>query len=187
MNKDQNVVAIRGMYAGGETAEVVNILKPDQAAEVLEITRGTPQEPLALRARWREGEEIEVECAPELVQQTIKRGDIVEIDPDQRAAPSAKVRPRLHVRSGGHDGIVVEISDLLFEQGVQIGDIVRVETGLKFAFEKLPSYETGGLALEDIPDVSYEDIGGLEGQIEQVYDAIELPYLYRAQFEDVPA
>jgi SpoVK/Ycf46/Vps4 family AAA+-type ATPase len=54
---------------------------------------------------------------------------------------------------------------------------------LKFAFEKLPSYETGGLALEDIPDVSYEDIGGLEGQIEQVYDAIELPYLYRAQFE----
>ena len=94
-----------------------------------------------------------------------------------------KVRPRLHVRAGGHDGVVVEISDLLFEQGVQIGDIVRVETGLKFAFEKLPAYETGGLALEDIPDVSYEDIGGLEGQIEQVYDAIELPYLYRAQFE----
>ncbi len=182
LNKDQNVVAIRGMYAGGETAEVVNILKPDQAAEVLEITRGTPQEPLAVRARWREGEEIEVECAAELVQNPIKRGDIVEIDPDNNRAIS-KVRPRLHVRSGGHDGIVVEISDLLFEQGVQIGDIVRVETGLKFAFEKLPSYETGGLALEDIPDVSYEDIGGLEGQIEQVYDAIELPYLYRAQFE----
>jgi proteasome-associated ATPase len=182
LNKDQNVVAVRGWYSGGETAEVVNVLKPDQAAEVLEITRGTPQEPLALRARWREGEEIEVACSPELIQQTVKRGDIVEIDPDHGLAV-ARVRPRLHVRSGGHDGIVVEISDLLFEQGVQIGDIVRVEPGLKFAFEKLPSYETGGLALEDIPDVSYEDIGGLEGQIEQVYDAIELPYLFRAQFE----
>lgn len=183
LNKDQNVVALRGMYAGGETAEVVNILKPEQAGEVLEITSGTPQAPLALRARWREGEEIEVECSPELAQQTVKRGDIVEIDPDRQLAV-AKVRPRLHVRSGGHDGIVVEISDLLFQEGVQIGDIVRVETGLKFAFEKLPAYETGGLALEEIPDVNYEDIGGLEGQIEQVYDAIELPYLYRAQFEE---
>jgi SpoVK/Ycf46/Vps4 family AAA+-type ATPase len=182
LNKDQNVVAIRGMYAGGETAEVVNILKPDQAAEVLEIIRGTPQEPQTLRARWREGEEIEVDCAPELAGQPIKRGDIIEIDPDHGLAVG-KVRPRLHVRAGGHDGVVVEISDLLFEQGVQIGDIVRVETGLKFAFEKLPAYETGGLALENIPDVSYEDIGGLDGQIEQVYDAIELPYLYRAQFE----
>ena len=160
----------------------MNILKPDQAAEVLEIIRGTPQEPQTLRARWREGEEIEVDITPELAQQSIKRGDIVEIDPDHGLAVG-KVRPRLHVRAGGHDGVVVEISDLLFEQGVQIGDIVRVETGLKFAFEKLPAYETGGLALEDIPDVSYEDIGGLEGQIEQVYDAIELPYLYRAQFE----
>jgi SpoVK/Ycf46/Vps4 family AAA+-type ATPase len=183
LNNEQNVVALRGMYAGGETAEVVNILKPEQAGEVLEITRGTPQAPEALRVRWREGEEIEVECPPELTQQVIKRGDIIEIDPDRQIATS-KVRPRLHVRAGGHDGIVVEISDLLFQAGVQIGDIVRVETGLKFAFEKLPSYETGGLALEEIPDVNYEDIGGLEGQIEQVYDAIELPYLYRAQFEE---
>ncbi|MBI5958711.1 MAG: AAA family ATPase [Chloroflexi bacterium] len=183
LNKDQNVVALRHMYAGGETAEVVNILKPEQAGEVLEITQGTPKNPLALRVRWREGEEEDVECSEELAQTALKRGDIVEIDPDRHQAIS-KVRPRLHVRAGGHEGIVVEISDQLFEEGVQIGDIVRVETNLKFAFEKLPSYETGGLALEEIPDVSYEDIGGLEGQIEQVYDAIELPYLYRAQFEE---
>lgn len=183
LNKDQNVVALRGFYSGGETAEVVNILKPDQAAEVLEVIRGTAQNPLALRVRWREGEEIEVDCSEALCQQEVKRGHVVALDADAKTA-TARVRPRLHVRAGGHDGIVVEISDQLFEQGVQIGDIVRVETGLRFAFEKLPSYETGGLTLEDIPDVSYENIGGLEGQIEQVYDAIELPYLYRSQFEE---
>lgn len=182
LNKDQNVVATRGMYTGGETAEVVNILKPDYAGEVLEVVRGTTQQPLTLRVRWREGEEIELDCAPELTQQPLRRGDIVEVDPDAGQAV-AKVRPRLHVRAGGHEGIIVEISDLLFQQGVQIGDIVRIEPGLKFAFERLPAYETGGLTLEDIPDVSYADIGGLADQIEQVYDAIELPYLYRTQFE----
>ena len=183
LNHEQNVVAARSMYSGGETAEVINILKPEQAAEVLEITRGTVAEPLALRVRWREGEEIEVMCGPDLQTVPLRRGDVVAIDPDTAQA-IARVRPRLHVRAGGHEGIVVEIGDVLFEQGVQIGDIVRVEPGLRFAFEKLPSYETGGLALEDIPDVSYADIGGLDEQIEQVYDAIELPYLYRRQFED---
>ncbi len=183
LNNEQNVVATRSMYSGGETAEVINILKPEQAAEVLEITRGTAAEPLALRVRWREGEEIEVLCGPDLQAIPLRRGDVVAIDPDAGQAV-ARVRPRLHVRAGGHEGIVVEIGDVLFEQGVQIGDIVRVEPGLRFAFEKLPSYETGGLALEDIPDVSYADIGGLDEQIEQVYDAIELPYLYRRQFED---
>lgn len=182
LNSEHNVVAVRGPYTGGETAEVVNILKPDHAAEVLEVLQGMPEAPLTLRVRWREGEEIEVDCGQGLAGYTIRRGDIVGLDSDAEAATS-KVRPRLHVRCGGQEGIVVEISDELFEQGVQIGDIVRVDGTLKLAFEKLPSYETGGLTLEDIPDVSYEDIGGLEGQIEQVYDAIELPYLYRAQFE----
>jgi SpoVK/Ycf46/Vps4 family AAA+-type ATPase len=183
LNKEQNVVALRGQYQGGETAEVVNILKPDYAAEVLEVLGGTAQDPQTLRVRWREGEELEVTCADELSAHPVKRSHIVAIDPDTRQA-THRVRPRLHVRAGGHEGVVVEISDLLFDQGVQIGDIVRVETGLRFAFEKLPAYETGGLALEDIPDVSYEDIGGLENQLEQVYDAIELPYLFRAQFEE---
>lgn len=182
LNKEQNVVAVRGPYTGGETAEVVNILKPESAAEILEVLVSVPDEPPMLRVRWREDEELEVACAPDLAGRPLQRGDIVALDPDQQLAV-ARVRPRLHVRAGGHEGIVVEISQTLLDQGVRIGDIVRVDSGLQLAFEKLPSYETGGLALEDIPDVSYEDIGGLEDQIEQVYDAIELPYLHRARFE----
>ena len=182
LNKEQNVVAIRDEYVRGETAEVVNILKPEGAAEVIAVLEEKPHRPLRVRVKWREGEEIEVECAGQLVQRGIRRGDIVQIDPDRMIA-IARVRPRLHVRSGGSEGTVVEISDRLFEEGVQIGDIVRIEPGLKFAFEKLPSYETGELALEEVPDVTYDDIGGLDLQIEAIRDAIELPYLHRPLFD----
>lgn len=181
LNKEQNVVAIRNEYVRGETAEVINILKPEDAAEVIAVLEEKPHRPRRIRVRWREGE-VELECAEQLAQIDVRRGDIVQIDPDRMLAV-AKVRPRLHVRSGGSEGTVVEISDRLFEEGVRIGDIVRIEPGLKFAFEKLPAYETGELALEEIPDVTFEDIGGLDDQVEAIRDAIELPYLHRPLFE----
>src|SRR5919106_460648 len=40
------------------------------------------------------------------------------------------------------------------------------------------------LVLEEIPDVSYDDIGGLEGQIEAIRDAVELPFLYAELFAE---
>ena len=113
----------------------------------------------------------------------LRRGDIVGLDVHGDRAVS-KVKPRLHVKSGGSEGIVVEIGDRLFNEGVEIGDIVRVDEGLQFAFEKLPNYETGGLAIEEVPDVTYDDIGGLDSQIEEIRDAIELPYIHRTLFDE---
>ena len=182
LNKEQNIVDVRHAYVCGETAEVINVLKEDEEAEVLLVIEGASQQAGKLRVKWRENEEIEVACSQELGRMTVQRGDIVRIDPDNKIA-IARAKPRLHVKVGGNEGTVVEISNSLAAQGVQIGDIVRVETGLKFAFEKLPAYETGKLTLEEVPDVTYEDIGGLNDQIGRIYDAIELPYLYREQFE----
>src|SRR5438105_4375733 len=48
--------------------------------------------------------------------------------------------------------------------------------GLKEEVEKL--------ALEEIPEISYEDIGGLRGQIEAIRDAVELPFLYAELFHE---
>ncbi len=181
LNNDHNVVALRGEYVRGETAEVINVLKPQGSGEIISLIEETGA-PLRARAKWREGKEIEVACSRELEQVGVRRGDIVLIDADQMLA-TTKVRPRLHVRASGSEGTVVEISDRLFEEGVYIGDLVRIEAGLKFAFEKLPSFETGELTLEEVPDVSYADIGGLDAQIEAFRDAIELPYLQRSRFE----
>jgi SpoVK/Ycf46/Vps4 family AAA+-type ATPase len=181
LNEHSNVVAIRGEYVRGETAEVINVLKPDGSAEVTALVE---DEGVPLRAfvKWRDGKEVEVSCSEEVARAGLRRGDIVELDSDGMRA-TAKVRPRLHVKAGGSEGTVVEISDCLFEEGVRLGDLVRVELGLKFAFEKLPSFETGELILEEVPDVTYADIGGLDAQIESFSDAIELPYLQRLKFE----
>ena len=50
--------------------------------------------------------------------------------------------------------------------------------------EKLPRPEVEELVLEEVPDVSYDDVGGLDDQIEMIKDAIELPYLYGDLFKE---
>ncbi len=50
--------------------------------------------------------------------------------------------------------------------------------------EKLPRPEVEELVLEEVPDVSYDDVGGLDDQIEMIKDAVELPYLYGDLFKE---
>ena len=160
----------------GETAEVINVISPQGTARVLSV----PTENEPLRVQWPDGDKFEVNYDKQL-HNVLHPGDIVQIEEDQAIA---KVKPRLHVRSGGgNEGIVTEVSDRLFQEGVDIGDLVRVDTRLQFAFEKLPSYQTGGLTLEEVPDVTYEDIGGLDEQTETIKDAVELPYIHQKLFE----
>lgn len=177
LNNMLNIVGIRSEHLRGETAEVVNVLSPEGTARVLTTDKENQQ----LKVELPDAERRQVGGSPQLLS-ALARGDIVQLD-DIRERAIAKVKPRLHVRSGGSEGFVAEISDQLFESGVDIGDLVRTDTRLQFAFEKLPSYETGGLSLEEVPDVRYWDIGGLDDQIEKIYDAIEMPYLYGALFD----
>ena len=50
--------------------------------------------------------------------------------------------------------------------------------------EKLPRPEVEELVLEEVPDVSYADVGGLDEQIEQIADAVELPFLHQDLFAE---
>lgn len=56
------------------------------------------------------------------------------------------------------------------------GDTLLVDARAGYAFEVIPKTEVSRLALEEVPDVSYEHIGGLDRQIEQIHDAVELPF-----------
>src|SRR5204862_4235102 len=49
---------------------------------------------------------------------------------------------------------------------------------------KVPKAEVEDLVLEEVPDVSYSDIGGLSRQIEQIRDAVELPFLHAELFRE---
>lgn len=61
---------------------------------------------------------------------------------------------------------------------VATGDSVIVDRKSGWAFEAVPRAETNNLILEEVPDVTYDDIGGLGQQITQIRDAVELPFLH---------
>ncbi|MDO4685629.1 MAG: proteasome ATPase [Corynebacterium sp.] len=56
------------------------------------------------------------------------------------------------------------------------GDTVLVDTKAGYAFEVIPKSEVSKLSLEEVPNVTYADIGGLDSQIEAIHDAVELPF-----------
>jgi len=79
---------------------------------------------------------------------------------------------------------VVELSDGLREVKLRAGDTVLMEARTGLLVEKLPRPEVEELVLEEVPDVAYADVGGLDEQIEAITDAVELPYLHRALYAE---
>ncbi len=73
---------------------------------------------------------------------------------------------------------VVELAAHLDGQVIRAGDSMLLDPRSALLIEKIPKSEVEDLVLEEIPDVSYDDIGGLDEQIEQIVDAVELPFLH---------
>ncbi|WP_026361471.1 proteasome ATPase [Amycolatopsis nigrescens] len=73
---------------------------------------------------------------------------------------------------------VVWLSEPLAGQTLKPGDSLLVDSKAGYAYERVPKAEVEDLVLEEVPDVRYEDIGGLGRQIEQIRDAVELPFLH---------
>ncbi|MBO1754687.1 proteasome ATPase [Allobranchiibius sp. CTAmp26] len=69
-------------------------------------------------------------------------------------------------------------------QTVRVGDSLLLDGRSGFVYERIPKAEVADLVLEEVPDIQYEDIGGLAGQIEQIRDAVELPYLHKELFRE---
>jgi len=64
------------------------------------------------------------------------------------------------------------------------GDSLLVDTKAGYAYERVPKAEVEDLVLEEVPDVDYSDIGGLARQIDQIRDAVELPFLHAELFKE---
>jgi proteasome-associated ATPase len=79
---------------------------------------------------------------------------------------------------------VAEIAATLTGERLTVGDSLLFDTRSGYVLEKLPKSEVQDLLLEEVPDVSYEHIGGLGDQIEQIRDAVELPFLHRELFAE---
>jgi proteasome-associated ATPase len=79
---------------------------------------------------------------------------------------------------------VVELAEHLIGTGVRAGDSMLLDVRSSVLVEKLPKAEVEDLVLEEVPDVSYDDIGGLGEQIETIVDAVELPFLHADLFAE---
>ncbi|MET4432254.1 MULTISPECIES: proteasome ATPase [unclassified Mycolicibacterium] len=77
-----------------------------------------------------------------------------------------------------------ELDDDLRPRKLRPGDSLLVDTKAGYAFERIPKAEVEDLVLEEVPDVSYGDIGGLTRQIEQIRDAVELPFLHKDLYRE---
>ena len=89
---------------------------------------------------------------------------------------------RLMVADQSGQMSVVERASALLNQEFEHGDRVLVEGSGTLAVERLPKEDEDDLVLEEVPDVTFDDIGGLDGQIDQIRDAVELPFLHRDLF-----
>jgi proteasome-associated ATPase len=85
---------------------------------------------------------------------------------------------RIVVVTHGDEERVCRVADLLDVDSIRIGDSVMLDTRSSFVYEVVPKQEVAELVLEEVPNVAYEDIGGLSGQIEKIRDAVELPFRY---------
>jgi proteasome-associated ATPase len=91
---------------------------------------------------------------------------------------------RLLVIGRADDEKVVELAAPLEDEYLRAGDSLLLEPKSGHVLEKLPKPEVEELILEEVPDITYEDIGGLHEQLEEIQDAVELPYLHAELFRE---
>ena len=89
---------------------------------------------------------------------------------------------RIVVVTRGDEERVVTLGAPLSDTYLRAGDHVRLDSRTGLALEKLSRPEVEELVLEEVPDITYDDIGGLSEQIEIIRDAVELPYVHRDHF-----
>ncbi|MFF0113071.1 proteasome ATPase [Streptomyces prasinus] len=79
---------------------------------------------------------------------------------------------------------VVRLAEPLLGITIRPGDALLLEPRSGYVYEVVPKSEVEELVLEEVPDIGYEQIGGLGNQIEAIRDAVELPYLYPDLFKE---
>jgi proteasome-associated ATPase len=79
---------------------------------------------------------------------------------------------------------IVRLAETLRDQPLRAGDSLLLEPRSGYVYERIPKSEVEELVLEEVPDIDYNDIGGLASQIDQIRDAIELPYLHPDLFRE---
>ncbi|MGD9702623.1 MAG: proteasome ATPase [Acidimicrobiia bacterium] len=145
------------------------------------------------------GRKMRVSMHPEIDHETLERGAEVVLNESFNvisAREPESIGEVVTIKDVLEDGVrvlvvgradeerVCELADVLRGVHLRAGDTMRFDPRTGMLLEKLPRPEVEDLLLEEVPDISYADIGGLDGQIEQIADAVELPFLYQELFAE---
>jgi proteasome-associated ATPase len=145
------------------------------------------------------GRKMRVSVHPEVDVETLERGHEVALNESLNVvlARGTEVAGEVvvikEVLEDGRRALVVgradeervcELAGPLIGVKLRAGDHVLMDGRSGLLVERLPRPEVEELVLEEVPDVAYEDVGGLDDQIEQIQDAVELPYLYADLFHE---
>jgi len=98
--------------------------------------------------------------------------------------PTVKVTDLLpdgRLKIGQEQGLnsqVLQRSSDLADVDLKTGDQVRVDPNFRVALEKIEGQEASHYYVEDLPEVPWEKVGGLDETIQLIRDTIELPILH---------
>ena len=145
------------------------------------------------------GRQMRVAVSPEVEVSTLKRGQELILNESMNViqvgaltnsgqlatfVEATEDGERILVRGQAEEVHVVLCAHPIDVSQLRSGDSLLCDLRAGFAFERIAKSEIDDLLLEEVPDVSYEDIGGLQEQIESIVDAVELPFLQAKMFAD---
>ncbi len=145
------------------------------------------------------GRKLRVAVSPAIESEELRRGqevllndalNIVDAFGFERAGEVVMLKEILEggdralVISHADEERIVHLADTLADAPLRAGDSLMIEPRSAYAYERIPKSEVEELVLEEVPDVDYHDIGGLTRQIEQIRDAVELPFLHAELFRE---
>ncbi|MBI4714853.1 MAG: proteasome ATPase [Nitrospirae bacterium] len=144
------------------------------------------------------GRKMKVNFHPSLDIKSLRKGqevilnealNVIEISGFDKQGEVVRVKDRLGkdraiVSLHGDEERVAELAEPLQAEKLSVGDVLLLDPRSGYLLEKLPKSEMEEVVLEEVPDVSYADIGGLKNQIETIMDAVELPFVYPELFKE---
>jgi proteasome-associated ATPase len=145
-----------------------------------------------------DGRHLRVNIHPKIEHQELAEGqllilneslNVVELSDYESRGEVVRLKDRLDERRAlvvgrADEERVVVLTEQVRNVYLDIGDNLLLDPRSNYVLEKLPKSQVEEVILEEVPDVTYDDIGGLDEQIEELRDGIELPYLYPDEFRE---
>lgn len=147
---------------------------------------------------FSQGRKVKVNVHPSIKADTLEPGqelvlneglNVVEVAAYEIKGEVVKLKEQLDetravVTMRADEDLVGIIAKPLRDTRLKVGDNLLMDSRSGYLLERLPKSDIEDLALEEVPDIGYEQIGGLASQIEAIKDAVELPYLYADYYKE---